>query len=133
MIWEQVNGKFGEPKVFNKEGTASIAFNPSNSLIAIGATDEVYLINPTTLNEYARIPLTGTVNSVSFSADGATLMTASLKVLQFWNVSKIQEIKKENLVNVACQHLTENLTGEQWNTLIENERYRPLCENLPVP
>jgi WD40 repeat protein len=133
QIWQQVNGKFIEPKVINKEGAVSLAFNPSNSLIAIGATDEVYLINPSTLEEYARIPHTGTVSSVSFSADGATLMTSSLKVLQFWDISKIQETKKENLVEIACQHLTENLTGEQWSTLFETERYRPLCVNLPVP
>jgi len=133
QIWEQANGKFSDPKVINKEGVASMAFNPSNSLLAIGVTDEVYLINPTTLEEYSRIPHTGTVNSVSFSADGNTMLTSSLKVLQFWDVSKIQEINKEKLVDIACQHLTENLTGEQWNTLFDNERYRPLCANLPVP
>jgi len=133
QIWEQANGKFSDPKVINKEGVASMAINPFNSLLAIGATDEVYLINPTTLEEYSRIPHTGTVNSVSFSADGKTMLTSSLKVLQFWDVSKIHEIKKEKLVDIACQHLTENLTGEQWNTLFDNERYRPLCVNLPVP
>ena len=133
QIWEQVNGKFSDPKTINKDGVASIAFNPSNSLLAIGASDEVYLIDPITLEEYSRIPHTGTVNSVAFSADGSTLLTSSLKVLQFWDISKIQEIKKANLVAIACGHLSENLTGEQWSTLFDNERYRPLCENLPVP
>jgi len=132
-IWELVNGKFSEPKVINKEGAVSMAFDPSNSLLAIGAADKVYLVSSATLEEYARIPHTGTVTSVSFSADGATLMTASLKVLQFWEIAKIQQIKKENMVETACQHLTENLTGEQWSTLFGNERYRPLCVNLPVP
>jgi WD40 repeat protein len=132
-IWEQTNGKFSEPKVINKEGAVSMAFNPSNSLLAIGAADKVYLVNPATLEEYARIPHTGTVSSVSFSADGNILMTASLKVLQFWEVTMIQEIKKQNLVDTACRRLTENLTGEQWSTLFETERYRPLCINLPVP
>ncbi|MEP6895152.1 MAG: TIR domain-containing protein [Chloroflexota bacterium] len=133
QIWEQVNGKFTEPKTINKEGVVSLAFDPSNNLLAIGAIDKVYLIDRTTLEEHARIPHTGTVNSVSFSSDGAVLMTSSLKVIQFWDISKISEIKKGNLIEIACQHLTENLSGEQWSTLFENERYRPLCTNLPVP
>jgi WD40 repeat protein len=132
-IWQQVNGKFIDPQVINKEGVVSMAFNPLNNLLAVGAADKVYLVNPISLEEYARIPHTGTVNSVSFSVDGATLMTSSLKVLQFWDVSKIQEIKKENMVETACKHLTENLTGEQWSTLFDTERYRPLCVDLPVP
>jgi len=133
QIWERVNGKFTEPNVINKEGVVSLAFDPSNNLLAIGATDRVYLIDRTTLEEHARIPHTGTVNSVSFSVDGTILMTSSLKVLQFWDISKIPEIKKDNLIETACQHLTENLSAEQWSTLFGNENYRPLCPDLPVP
>ena len=132
-IWDQENGNFTEPKIFTKAAALSMAFNPSNNLLAIGSIDNVYLINPSTLEEFARIPHTGSVSSVAFSVDGATLLTSSLKVLQFWNLAKIQEIKKANIAETACQHLIENLSGDLWNTLFETERYRTLCANLPVP
>ena len=90
--------------------------------------DKVYLIDPLTLEEYARIPHTGTVSSVSFSADDATLMTSSLKVLQFWDMAKIQEIKKGQIVEIACRHLIENFTEDQWSALFETEPYRLLCD-----
>src|SRR5678816_519388 len=90
QIWKQENGKFTEPKTFTKVTAFAMAFNPANNLLAIGSANNVYLINPTTLEEFARIPHTGSVTSVSFSSDGATLLTSSLKVLQFWELAKIQ-------------------------------------------
>ena len=132
-IWNQENGNFTEPKIFTKAAAFSMAFNPANNLLAIGSVDNVYLINPSTLEEFARIPHTGSVSSVAFSVDGTTLLTASLKVLQFWDLAKIQEIKKATIVETACQHLIENLSGDLWNTLFETERYRTLCVNLKIP
>jgi len=130
QIWKQVNGVFTLQKIFNKEGVASLAFNPSDSLLAVGALNNAYLINLSTFEEYARIPHSGTVNSVSFSSDASTLMTSSLKVLQFWDLSKIQEVKTANLVDTACSHLSQNFSEDQWKVFFENETYKPLCEQL---
>jgi hypothetical protein len=85
------------------------------------------------LEEHARIPIAGTINSVSFSLDGATFITSSLRVLQTWDPSKIQPIQKDAIVDTACQHLFENLSYRQWTLLFKNDEYKPLCANLPAP
>jgi len=131
QIWKRENGIFSEPRSFTKDGAASMAFQPKSNLLAIGAADIAYLIDPVTLKEYARIPHTGTVSSVSFSADGSTLMTASLKVLQFWDIAKIPELKSDNLITTACGRLTENINQAQWDLLFETEPFKLLCSDLP--
>jgi WD40 repeat protein len=118
--------------VLNRENIASVAFAPQNNILAIGSADIVYLIDPATLKEYARIPHTGTVSSVSFSPDGLTLMTASLKVLQFWDVSKIAVIKTDNLIETACGRVLENFNEAQWSLLFGEEKFKLLCPYLPV-
>jgi len=133
QVWTQADGKFSAPNMTIKESASALAFSSSNKWLAVGAVDKVYLLNPLTLEEYARIPHTGTVSSVSFSADDAMLMTSSLKVLQFWDMATIQEVKKERIVEIACQHLIEDLTEDQWSTLFETKAYQPICGKPPIP
>jgi len=132
-IWKKSNNQFILQKVFVKTNVASLAFNVSNTLLAVGTLDDVYIINLTTLEEYTRIPHTGTVNSVSFSPDGNTLMTSSLKVLQFWEVANMREVSRDNLIKIACKRLIENFSQTQWNALFEAEPFQALCSNLPTP
>lgn len=132
-IWKDQNGKFTAVTSFVKEQAVSLAFNPGGTLLAIGTATNLYLIDPGTGEEVARIPHTDIVNGVSFSADGSILATASSKVLQFWDIVNIQQIKKDNLVPTACSHLVRNFDTAQWQALFGDEQYRMLCENLPVP
>jgi len=133
QVWTQKDGQFTGPNVTIKESASALAFSSSNKWLAVAAVDKVYLLNPFTLEEYARIPHTGTVSSVSFSADDAMLMTSSLKVMQFWDMATIQEVKKERIVEIACQHLIEDLTEDQWSTLFETKVYQPICGKPPIP
>jgi WD40 repeat protein len=132
-IWKNQNGSFTSPVSSTKEQAVSLSFNPFGTLLAVGTSDNVYLLDPTTGREIARIPHIDIVNGVSFSADGKTLATGSSKVLQFWDVSKIQRIRKDDLVPTACSRLVRNFDTAQWNALFGSEKYRTLCENLPVP
>jgi WD40 repeat protein len=132
-IWKQENGEFVFQHEMVLEGITSLAFQPGNGFLAIGATGNVYLINPSTFKEFARIPHTGTVNSVSFSLDGNILLTSSLKTLQLWDVGRIQELKQEDLVTTACGRLFENFTSEEWSTFFGDEPSRKPCPNLPTP
>jgi WD40 repeat protein len=91
------------------------------------------LIDLNTLQEYARIPVSGTVNSVSFAPDGKTFMTSSLRYLQFWDLAKVQPVRQEGIVEVACQHLLENFSRDQWDFFFKSEDYRRLCADLPEP
>ena len=92
-----------------------------------------YLMEATTAKEIGRIPHIDIVNRVAFSTDGNMLATASSRVVQFWDIEKIQQIKKDALIEAACSRLTENFSEAEWSTRFEDKAYRPLCENLPVP
>jgi len=132
-IWKNQNGQFESPASSTKEQAVSLAFNPLGTLLAVGTSNNVYLLDPTTGGEIARIPHIDVVNGVSFSADGKILATASSKVLQFWDISKIRRIRKDDIVQTACSRLVRNFDTAQWTTLFGDEKYRTLCENLPVP
>jgi WD40 repeat protein len=112
-----------------------MAFNPSGLVLAVGSRDSVFLIDPLTVKEIARIPHAGAVTGVSFSAEGDTLATASLKVVQFWDATRIlaQGIKQDDLVASACSRLTSNFSQAQWSNLFRDLEYVKLCEGLPVP
>jgi len=132
-IWKNQNGKFTSPVSTTKEQAVSLSFNPAGTLLAVGTSDNAYLLDPATGKEVARIPHIDIVNGVSFSTDGKYLATGSSKVLQFWDVSKIQPIRNDDLVSTACSRLIKNFDTAQWSNLFGDEKYRTLCENLPVP
>jgi WD40 repeat protein len=84
------------------------------------------LIDTSTAEVIARIPHADNVNGVAFAADGNTLATASSKVVQFWDVTKLQlqQIKKDDLIETACSRIPENFSDAQWGELFV------LCENF---
>jgi WD40 repeat protein len=133
-IWQYQNTKFTAVASFDKERAVSLAFHPEGTLLAVGTATHVYLIDISG-KELARIPHLDTVNGVSFSADGAYLATASSTLLQVWEMDQIQLIKSEpdDLISAACSRLFENFDPPQWTTFFGNEKYKTLCEDLPVP
>jgi WD40 repeat protein len=116
-----------------KEQAVSLAFNPDGSLLAVGTARNLILINTASGEEVARIPHSDMVNGVSFSVDGNILVTASSKVLQFWDVTKLPQIKTDDLITAACSRLIANLDKAQWQALFGNDNYQPLCKDLPIP
>jgi WD40 repeat protein len=132
QLWQQQSGKFSDPLVIKRDNVSSFGFDTQGTLLAVGSVDNVYLIDPSTQKEVARIPHTGTVTSVAFAPDGKTLMTASLKVLQFWNIAAIPLVQAEHLPEIACSRVIENFNQEQWDLLFETEAYTVLCPDLPV-
>ena len=132
-IWKQANGEFDLLKSFTSEQAFSMVFDPTGTRLLIGVMNDLYLIDPFTGEEIARIPHKDAVNGISFSQDGKTLVTASLKVIQFWDAGKIPVIDKDNLVNFACARMIRNFDLAQWSAFFGNEDYKPLCKNLPSP
>ncbi len=110
-----------------------MAFNPQGTQLAVGTTAFTYLINPSTVTETARIPQPGTVYGVSYSADGSTLVTSSLKAIQFWDLKQIETIESDQLIEAACSRLTANFSQAQWSNFFGDEKFKVLCEKLPVP
>jgi WD40 repeat protein len=128
-IWKYGNGESTPVAPTIQEQVFSISFNSTGKLLAIGTAGNVYLIDTGTGEEVARIPHADNVNGVSFSAEGHILATASSKVIQFWDVTKIerQRIKTGDLITIACSRLPRNFSDAQWGSLLT------LCENLPLP
>jgi len=131
-IWEYRDGKFTAMGSFNKERAVSLAFDPDGTLLAVGTAKYVHLIDSTG-KELARIPHIDTVNSVSFSGDGNYLATTTSTLLQVWAIDQIELIKRDDLIPAACSRLVRNFDTAQWSTFFGQEKYKTLCENLPVP
>ncbi|MDL1912554.1 TIR domain-containing protein [Chloroflexi bacterium CFX6] len=132
-VWKFENAGFSRVGSIRKDSVYSLAFNPNGLTLAAGARNDVFLINPFTVREVARIPHAGNVSGVSYSADGNVMATASLRAVQFWDVPRIEDIDPHELVNAACARLTANFSQAQWSNFFGNEEYRTLCEGLPVP
>jgi WD40 repeat protein len=132
--WRLRNGSFEPLNSITKERTYSIAFNPRGTLLAIGTVNNVYLIDPASGEEVIRIPHKGIVYNVYFSPDGATLATASQKVVQLWDVSAMQGFETDDIVMAACSRLLQNFSQSQWIAFFGAEQpYEVLCDKLPVP
>lgn len=127
------NGTYNLVDSIRKESVYSLAFNPDGIQLVVGTANTVYLLDAGTVKETARIPNAGNVVGISYSMDGNIMTTASLKVVQFWDLKKMQIIKADDLANVACSRLTSNFSQSQWSNLFGAEPYDILCADLPVP
>ncbi len=132
-IWESKGGEFTAAATFQNERAVSLAFNPPGSLLAVGTARNVYLLDPKTGKEMARIPHLDTVNGVSFSADGKYLATGSSTLLKIWQIDRIQLVRSDDLNAAACRRLFQNFSQAQWQTFFGEEAYTLLCEALPEP
>ncbi|MDX1378065.1 MAG: hypothetical protein R3307_04380, partial [Anaerolineales bacterium] len=132
-IWELDTDTASLVSSIRKETVYSMAFNPTGNRLAVGTTNTVYFIDIATVEEAARIPQSSVVTGISYSTDGTIMATSSLKAVQFWDVTKIQSLDADDLVDAACQRVSANFSESQWNNLFGGEEYRVLCENLPVP
>lgn len=132
-IWRFENGTFSKVDSIRKEFVRSMAFNPKGFSLAVGVRNTIFVINPLTVEETARIPQAGDVTGLSYSADGTVMATASSRAIQFWDVTRLEVIDSNELVPAACARLTMNFSEAQWSNFFGDEEYRVLCPALPVP
>jgi WD40 repeat protein len=132
-IWRVFGNEFSLLNTVPGEKVVSMLFDPQGTRLFTGTTNYLLIYDPLTGHEVARIRHQDVVNGISFSPDGNTLVTASLKAVQFWDVQKIAGITTDELVPAACSHLTQNFSSAEWMTFFGGEPYRKLCEKLPGP
>ena len=132
-IWKLEGGAFGRVDSIRKEFVRSMAFNPRGFSLAVGVRDTIFLINPLTVEETARIPQAGDVTGMSYSTAGTVMAAASSRAIQFWDVTQVEVIDSSELVTAACNRLTTNFSQAQWSNFFGDEEFRVLCEDLPVP
>ena len=130
-IW-QVSGKeFSLLHSLPGVEAVSLAFDLKSSRLFAGTMNELLIYDPRDGHELYRIRHQDAVNGISFSADGNTLATASLKAVQLWDIQKLPDITTDDLVTAACSHLTQNFSSAEWTAFFGEESYRKLCEVLP--
>jgi WD40 repeat protein len=133
-FWRQKHNSYTLQITLTRERPYSMDFNSSSNLLVVGSLNKIFLIDASSGQEIGRIPHKGNVTNVSFSPDGTTLATAYLRTLQLWDVSRLQNIKTDDLARAACSRLVSNLSRSLWRAMFgNNQPYVTLCEGLPVP
>jgi WD40 repeat protein len=130
-IFQYQGGKFTKLTSFLQVQASSLAFHPSQTLLAIGTAKDVFFVDIASGKEVARIPHPDNVNDLAFSDDGNILVTASSEILQFWEMNKIRPIESDDLIATACSYLYEDFSPAQWEVFFPGEAHKPLCEDLP--
>ena len=111
----------------------ALDFSPDEHWLAAGGSSNfAYLWDLSIGQEVSRLPHNQSVTSVSFSKDGSLLATASRKVIQFWDVPALPLVPTDELIKVACSHLTANMSESEWSVVFPEEEYRPICPDLQV-
>lgn len=128
QIWSYQGSGFTPISTLIKEQAASMAVNPKGTLLAVGTAKNVFLIDTAGGKEIARIPHRDLVSGISFSPDGKYLTTASYKVLQVWEVAKIEQIRSDDLIPAACSRLVGQFDETQLEAQFDDSAI--LCENL---
>jgi WD40 repeat protein len=75
--------------------------------------------------EVARIPHERPVSVVAFSPDGRWLATRSPE----WP-TRLWLWRPADMMAEACNHLTRNLTRDEWQALVGDADYQPTCPNF---
>lgn len=132
-IWKLRGSQFKLQETVPSEQVFAMTFNPRENQLFVGVQNNVYILDPDTGSELGRIRHKDNVNGLSFSTDGKILTTASLRVVQLWDVNNLELIRTEELESVACSRLLQNFDAAQWIAFFGKESYRTLCNNLPVP
>lgn len=132
-IWQTKNGQFERIFEIDSGQVSSIAFNTNGDRLFIGEADQILIFDPSTGTEVNRLRQKGDVIALTSLPDSTILLTASLRTLQYFDLSSIQDISGQEIINSACSRLTQNFSTSEWIFFFEDEEYKSLCEALPVP
>lgn len=132
-IWHKKNGQFERAFEIGSGQVSSMALNASGDRLFIGETDQILIFDLLTGAEVNRLRQKGEVIALAPLPNSTTLLTASLRTLQFFDLSSIQDITGQEIINSACSRLTQNFSAAEWAFFFEDEEYKSLCAALPVP
>ncbi|WP_339398014.1 hypothetical protein [Tolypothrix sp. LEGE 11397] len=97
----------------------SVAFSPDSKYLATASADKTARIwEVPSGREISRLT-NNDIKTVVFSSDGKYLATTSND-----GTVKVWLWRAEDLIQEACNHLTRNLTPEEWQQYLNDESYR---------
>lgn len=121
-----------------------VAFNTSGNLLASATSENTYtsgqrgwrarIFEAKTGTEVARMDQSHPVLDIQFSWDDRWLLTAGRD-----NTAARWAWQSTDLIELACERLTRNLSDDEWQEYLGDEVYRDTCpdlsrpESLPIP
>jgi WD40 repeat protein len=131
-VWDARENYATDPTILRLNGQPlAMTFSPDNRWLAAGGSSTfAYLWDLSLGEEVTRLPHSEAVTSVSFSSDGNLLATVSRKVVQFWDIPALPLVPTSELIDVACSHLTANISESEWEVIFPNDEYRLICPDL---
>ena len=124
-VWDHQSGL--ELRQMRQDGpVTSVAISEDGKLVISGSQDGTAQIwEVATGVELARIPHDQAVLSVAFSPDARRVVTGSANgSVHVWLW------RNEDLIQLACQKLSRNLTRSEWTEYLDGLPYRQTCANL---
>lgn len=125
-VWNATTGD-EQAHIIHDADVSSIAFSPDSEWVISGSNDQtarVWLAE--TGQEQSRMTHKGPVIAVSFSPDGTRVATASLD-----GTARVWLWRVEELISLACERITRNLTQTEWQRYLGNQMYRKTCNQWP--
>lgn len=103
-------------------------FSHDGKYLATASTDGTACVWEESSSEKTCVQTGEHLVAMDFSWDGRYLAVANgnnVRIL-LWKQGKQNDLTKK-----ACEHLTSNLTPEQWKQYLANEPFRKTCQDLP--
>lgn len=132
-FWQLKEGEFKQTFELSTGPVTSMSFSPNGQKLFLGETDQILIFDPSTGGELNRIRQKGEVADLTFTPDGSVLYSASLRTIQYFDLTAIKDISGEGILPSACSRLTQNLSASEWTFFFGEEEYRILCDSLPIP
>ncbi len=130
-VWE-ITSRSPVALMIHKNGVNAVAFSPDGMYVATGSleasTDGTACVWEESSSKKTCVQTGEHLVAMDFSRDGKYLAVANGD-----KTARILLWKQEDLINKACEHLTSNLTHEQWKQYLGNEQPRKTCPNLHLP
>ena len=127
-IWSTKNGSVIS-RFQHNSAVRQLTISADERYLGFGTDDgTVSIVDLNGLRETSSLRLDGPITSLEFSPGGDMLAAAgpdeSVHLVRF---------DPKDLIDIGCEHVTRNMTCEDWERFLAGETYQPICPALEVP
>ena len=111
-----------------EDEVTTVAFSSDGRWVVSGTNGGVLSVwETTTKRELMWVTSEDSITTAGFIQNDRYIISTSNRTtkVRFW--------RPEDLIDLACTHLTRNLTRAEWTQYLADEPYRATCPNLPIP